>query len=263
MPGDLILTVLLPVRNDGINLRIMLKMLRAVVDVPCEVVIVYDTPDDDSVHVIADLPPGQPVCAVHNTLGAGVVNAIRAGVAAASGRYVLIFTADEVGPVLAIEDMLVLMEQGCEFVSCTRYAHGGRRLGGSFIGGVLSRIANRLFRWLAGSLMTDCTTGIKMFRRDQFERFNLESRPIGWAVAFEMSLKAQLAGLRLGEVPIISIDRLYGGQSTFRLGAWTVEYLRWFIWGLKRMRTTRHGTGEVLVRIPSATAPTTGGTAHL
>jgi len=253
MTSDLILTVLMPVRNEGINLRIMLKMLRAVVDVPYEVVIVHDTPGDDSVRVVADLPPGQPVRAVHNTLGPGVVNAIRAGVAAAAGRYVLIFAADEVGPVLAIEDMLALMDSGCEFVSCTRYAHGGRRLGGSFIGGILSRIANRLFGWMAGSLMTDCTTGIKMFRRDQFERFHLESRPIGWAVAFELSIKAQMLGLSLGEVPIVSIDRLYGGQSTFRLGPWTGEYMRWFIWGLTRTRRSQLGR-QVQVRIPASTA---------
>ena len=44
-------------------------------------------------------------------------------------------------------------------------------------------------------------------------------------------MKAQLAGFRLGEVPIISVDRLYGGTSTFKLGPWVIEYLRWFVWG--------------------------------
>lgn len=248
------LTILMPVRNDGINLRIMLKMLRVVVEVPYEVVIVHDTPEDDSVTVVAEVAGGHSVRTVHNTLGRGVVNAIRAGVAAAQGRYVLIFAADEVGPVLAIEDMLALMDHGCEFVSCTRYAHGGRRLGGSVVGGVLSRTANRWFHWMAGSVLTDCTTGIKMFRRDQFERLHLESRPIGWAVAFEMAIKAQLLGLTLGEVPIISIDRLYGGKSTFRLGPWTAEYFRWFVWGVRHLRRERRPGAEVRVRIPSATA---------
>ena len=244
----------MPVRNEGINLRIMIKMLRAIVEVGYEVLIVHDTPDDDSSQVIATLGPDQPVRAVHNTLGAGVVNAIRAGVDAASGQYVLIFAADEVGPVLAIEDMLLLMEQGCEFVSCTRYAHGGRRLGGSWVGGLLSRAANRLFHWLAGSVLTDCTTGIKMFRRDQFDRFQLESRPIGWAVAFEMSIKAQILGLGLGEVPIVSIDRLYGGKSTFRVGPWVMEYLRWFVWGLARTRRATAAGRPVRIRVPSTTA---------
>ena len=144
------LTILIPVRNEGVNLRIMLKMLRVIVEVPYEVLIVHDSSDDDSLEVVSEISSDQTVRAVHNTRGRGVVNALRTGVAAARGRYVLIFAADEVGPVLAIEDMLALMERGCEFVSCTRYAHGGRRLGGSFVGGVMSRAANRLFHWLAG-----------------------------------------------------------------------------------------------------------------
>jgi dolichol-phosphate mannosyltransferase len=232
-----VLSVLLPVRNDGINLRTMLKLLAGVVEVTNEVLVVYDHPDDDSLPVVASLAATQPqLRPIHNTLGPGVVNAIRAGVGAARGRYVLIFAADEVGPVLAIDDMLELMERGCDFVSCTRYAHGGRRLGGSIVGGALSRLANRLFHRIAGSVLTDSTTGIKMFKREVFERLSLESPPVGWVVVFEMAIKAELAGLTLGEVPIISIDRLYGGRSTFRLGPWFVEYLRWFVWGLRRLR---------------------------
>lgn len=246
-PERMRLSILLPVRNEGINLQLMLRMLRGMVEVPHEVLVIYDRPEDDSVPVVEDLRPGYPkLRGVLNTLGPGVVNAIRAGVAAAEGDLVLIFAADEVGPVIAIDDMLALADRGCEFVSCTRYAHGGRRLGGSIVGGLLSRIANRLFHVLAGSVLSDSTTGIKMFRRDLFPRLRLESRPIGWAVTFEMAMKAEAAGVRLGEVPIISIDRLYGGQSTFRLGPWVGEYLRWFLWGARELRRAK-GPRTVLV----------------
>jgi len=248
------LTILMPVRNEGVNLRIMLKMLHAVVEVPCEVLIVHDTADDDCLHLLPELPRGQNVRLIHNTLGRGVVNAIKTGVQAAAGEYVLIFAADEIGPVLAIEDMLTLMDEGCQLVSCTRYAHGGRRLGGSFIGGILSRSANRLFHLMAGTVLTDCTTGIKMFRRADFDSLQLESRPVGWAVAFEIAIKAHLLGFSLGEVPVISIDRLYGGKSTFKLPSWTVEYLRWFLWGLVRARQASRRNRTVLVRIPASTA---------
>jgi dolichol-phosphate mannosyltransferase len=200
-------------------------------------------------------PQYPTIRAVHNTLGAGILNALRSGVGEARGKYVLIFAADEVGPVLAIDDMIALMDQGCDFVSCTRYAHGGRRLGGSWIGGMLSRVANWMFCRLSGCRLTDATTGIKMFKPALFEQLHLQARPIGWAVAFEMGIKAQLAGLRLGEVPIVSIDRLYGGKSTFALGSWTIEYLRWFLWGLRQsLRSQRAALPRVTVRIPSATA---------
>jgi cellulose synthase/poly-beta-1,6-N-acetylglucosamine synthase-like glycosyltransferase len=247
------LSILIPVRNEGVNLKIMLKILSAIVEVPHEVLVAHDTTEDDSIEVVQKIQQDYPeVRLIHNRLGPGVINAIRAGVEAARGEYVLIFAADEVGPVLAIEDMLGLMRDGCEFVSCTRYAHGGRRLGGSLIGGMLSRTANRLFGLLAGSVFTDCTTGIKMFRRDVFEKMNIEARPIGWAVAFEMAIKAQWIGLKLGEVPIISIDRLYGGKSTFKLGSWVGEYSRWFLWGLRRTRQAarKHGR-EIMIKVPS------------
>jgi glycosyltransferase involved in cell wall biosynthesis len=232
---------LIPVRNEGLNLKIMLKLLPAVVDVPHEAIVVYDFPEDDSVPVVEAMQADYSnLLGVHNTLGKGVINALTAGVRAARGEYVLIFAADEVGPLLAIEPMLALMESGCDFVSCTRYANGGRRLGGSLIGGILSRMANLLFYYVAGSALTDCTTGVKMFRRSIFDTLNLQANPVGWAVAFEMAIKAELAGLRLGEVPIISIDRLYGGSSTFRVGPWVREYMRWFVWGMRRLRSSEH-----------------------
>ncbi len=250
------LSILLPVRNEGINLRIMLKMLRAVVEVTHEVVIVHDDSDDDSVALVGSMQAEYPnVRCVHNTGGRGVVHALKAGIEAAHGELILIFAADEVGPVLAIEDMLALAREGCEFVSCTRYAHGGRRLGGSLIGGMLSRLANRLFHTLAHSALTDATTGIKLFPRELYPRLQLTARPVGWAIAFEMSMKAQLLGLKLGEVPIVSIDRLYGGQSTFKLGPWCLEYLRWFFWGIRELRGMK-GVRPVEVRIPLSTAPT-------
>ncbi len=244
------LSILLPVRNEGVNLKIMLKILRVVVEVPHEILVVHDTPHDTSIPVVNAIIPDQPqVRLIHNTLGNGVINAIRAGVQESHGEFVLIFAADEVGPVLALQDMLDLMSDGCDFVSCTRYAYGGRRLGGSFIGGLLSRLANKMFHVLAGSVLSDATTGIKMFRRSVFEKFHLESRPVGWAVAFEMGIKAQVLELKLGEVPIISIDRLYGGKSTFRLTRWFREYLRWFIWGAIQLR--KHPRPKVRVRLPS------------
>lgn len=241
------LSILLPVRNEGMNLRIMLRILRAVLDPPHEVLVIYDSPGDNSIRAVEAIQGEYPnLRLVHNQSGRGVINALKEGARQAKGKYILIFAADEVGPVLAIEDMLELMREGCDFVSCTRYAHGGRRLGGSLIGGALSRLANWLFFHVSGSALTDCTTGIKLLRRSLFEKWNLTASPVGWGVAFELGIRAQLEDLKLGEVPIVSIDRLYGGKSTFRLGPWFVEYFKWYLWGTRRLWAKGRRTKAVI-----------------
>ncbi|MDP2923748.1 MAG: glycosyltransferase [Candidatus Omnitrophota bacterium] len=247
------LSILIPVRNEGINIGIMLKILRAVLDFPHEILVIYDSPEDNTVPVVKNLRDSLAnVKLVFNSLGKGVINAVRSGVKVSQGEYILIFAADEVGPVLAIEDMVSLLDEGCDLVSCTRYAYGGRRLGGSALGGFLSQLANKLFSIVACCALSDATTGIKMFKRNVFEQIVLESRPIGWAFIFELAIKSQQAGMKLGEVPIISIDRLYGGESSFRLGPWVKEYMRWFIWGMKHMPRSKKEKAQV--RIPKTTA---------
>lgn len=229
------LSILVPVKNDGINLKIMIKVLSATVECSYEVIVIYDFDEDDAVPILKTLEARYSnVKGIKNKYGVGISDALHTGIETARGEYVLIFAADEVGPVIAIEDMLELMKQGCDLVSCTRYAYGGRRLGGSFIGGVLSRLANGLFRTFISAGLSDCTTGIKMLRKGVFESLNLSHGIRTWAIAFELGIKAQFAGLQLGEVPIVSIDRLYGGKSTFKVGASTKNYLYWFAWAIRR-----------------------------
>lgn len=235
------LSILMTVKNEEKTLPATLKILNALIEVPHEILIVFDDPGDTTVPVVRAFQERYPaIRPIHNTRGRGVIHALRTGIAEAAGEYVLIFAIDDTGPALAIDQMLALMDRGCDLVSCTRYARGGRRLGGSVLGGTLSLVANRLFCLLSGAALTDSTTGIKMVRRDRLRQVSLEAS-VGWAVALELAIKAQLAGWRVGEVPIISIDRLFGGRSTFALGAWLPEYLRWFVWGVKELRRShRH-----------------------
>jgi dolichol-phosphate mannosyltransferase len=230
------LSIVVPVRNDAPSVNVMVRILDAILDVPNEVIVVYDDPDDTCIPVIEQLSGRYPhLRGVHNDVARGLLPALRAGVASARGRYVLIYAADEIGPVLAINNMLRLMDAGCEFVSATRYAGGGRRYGGSLLGHVLSRTANMLFGLCSATALTDCTSGIKMFRREVFDQFKLMGRGGGWSCAFEMAITAQLQGLKVGEVPIVSIDRLFGGESTFRPIPWIVAYSRVFLWGITHL----------------------------
>jgi dolichol-phosphate mannosyltransferase len=252
MSDGVVLTVLLPVRNETMNLRIMLRILRAVLTMPHEIMVIFDSEADTSIAVVEEARATYPqVSPLLNKIGRGVAGAITSGVQAAKGDRILIFAADEVGPVLAIEDMMSLMDDGAEFVSVTRYAHGGRRLGGSVIGRLLSQTANRMLGMISGMGLTDATTGIKLFRRGDFSRLTQGTSSVGWSIAFEMAINAQLLGLKLGEVPTISIDRLFGGKSSFQLVPWVIGYFGYFAMALRKL--PRAGKPSVQVRIPPGT----------
>ena len=244
------LSIVIPVFNEGVNLKILIPILEALVETPHEVLIVHDIETDDSIPVARSIQKKYPnIKLVHNTLGRGVINAIKAGVKSSAWEYVLTIAADDIGPLLAIEDMVVLMDQGMDLVNATRYAHGGRNIGGIFISRMLSTIINKLFHVFCGSSLTDPTFGVKMFKRQKFNELKLEAKPIGWAVAFESAIKAQAAGWKLGEVPLISLNRMYGeGKSSFRLN-WAKEYSKWFFWGMKNLLFSGK-KGRVIVRVP-------------
>ena len=129
-----------------------------------------------------------------------------------------------------------LLNDNFDFISGTRYSKGGSRLGGSLIGSILSRIANKVFNYLSKIELTDCTTGIKMFKKEVWNNISFQSKQVGWAFAFEFSIKAYINGYKTSEYPIKSVDRLFGGSSTFKFGPWVKEYLKLFIWGIKKIR---------------------------
>ena len=83
--------------------------------------------------------------------------------------------------------------------------------------------------------LSDLTTGIKMFKKDFYKKIEIKTNPVGWVFAFEISIKAYIMNYKIGEVPLISVDRLFGGESTFRLGKWVKEYLKCYLWGLKQI----------------------------
>jgi dolichol-phosphate mannosyltransferase len=243
------LSILMPVLNEGANLKVILPLLKSMVSTMHEVLVVYDIPGDNSISVVKLIQKKYPsLKLVHNKLGRGVINAIKAGVNEAKGDYVLTIAADDIGPPLAIEDMVILMDNGCDLVNGTRYRYGGKNAGGVFISRFFSTVANNIFHTMSGSSLSDPTFGVKMFKRSKFKEIKLVSKPIGWAVSFEFAIKAQMAGWKLGEVPLISLNRLYGGgKSSFRLN-WIKEYLKWFLIGSKNLLFRK--SRKVIVRIP-------------
>jgi len=76
---------------------------------------------------------------------------------------------------------------------------------------VLSAFANRYIRLVTGLSATDCTSGFRIWRKDALARLPLaDAKANGYAFLTEMLHQAARLGCRIGEVPIVFVERQEG-----------------------------------------------------
>jgi dolichol-phosphate mannosyltransferase len=76
---------------------------------------------------------------------------------------------------------------------------------------VLSAFANRYIRLITGLQPRDCTSAFRAWRRDMLAKLPLQrARTSGYAFLPEMLVEAARLGCRMGEVPIIFVERQEG-----------------------------------------------------
>jgi dolichol-phosphate mannosyltransferase len=96
---------------------------------------------------------------------------------------------------------------------------------------MLSYFANVYTRAVTGLRISDCTGGFKCFRREVLEAIDLNSvRSDGYSFQIEMNYHCCEKGFRVGEVPIIFIDRHAG---TSKMSKKIVREAVMVVWKLK------------------------------
>jgi dolichol-phosphate mannosyltransferase len=82
----------------------------------------------------------------------------------------------------------------------------------------LSAFGNRYIRFITNLSTSDCTSGFRCWRREALARVPIAGMVSeGYAFLVEMLYNAQRLGLRIGEVPIIFVERRQG-QSKLSSG---------------------------------------------
>ena len=207
------LSIILPVFNEKESLAIMVRLLNSTLKFENEILIVYDDVNDNTIPEAKMLEKElSNVRAIHNDINKGVRYAVDKGIKEAKHDIVFITAVDEIFPIIAIDEMMkLIVSDGYEFISGTRYSKGGKRIGGSLLGSILSKTANKLFKTITNFPLSDCTTGIKMMKKDVWNNITLDSKPIGWAFAFELTIKVYINNFKIDEVPMKCVHRLFGG----------------------------------------------------
>jgi glycosyltransferase involved in cell wall biosynthesis len=222
------LTIVVPVYNEPDNIGPTLRRLAAAVHEPAETLVVYDFEADTTVPVVRSMQAELPtVRLLRNDLGRGVLNAMKAGIAAARGEYVLITMADGSDEVELVDGMVGLARGGADVVAASRYMKGGHQEGGPLLKRTLSRLAGLSLHWVGRLPIHDATNNFKLYRRSFLNSVTVESKG-GFELAIVLSVKADLVGRRLAELPTTWRDRT-AGESRFKLRAWLPLYLRWYL----------------------------------
>lgn len=221
------MVLVMPVYNEGENIRKALKLLDEKLKVPAETWLVYDSEEDSTVVAVEGLVTRVPFRLVRNKYGRGALGAIRTGLEEATSEWVCVTMADLCDPPEVIDTMLEAgKEEDADIVCASRYMKGGQQIGGPKIKGFLSRLAGLVLCGLAGLRTRDPTNSFKLYRKRFLETVSIESTG-GFEIGLELVVKAHRAGRKIVEVPTTWMDRS-SGKSNFQLWKWLPHYLHWF-----------------------------------
>jgi dolichol-phosphate mannosyltransferase len=242
-------SVVVPAYNEGNAIMPVLDRLFESVRLPCEVLIVVDSPDDNTVPVVNEYSKREPrIRCLVNTYGRGPANAIRYGIRAAAAPVAVVTMADGCDDPRQIDELARLVDRGVAVAAASRYMAGGQQVGGPVLKGMLSKMAGRSLRLFAHIGTRDATNSFKAYSTGFVREVGIDSRD-GFEIGIELTAKARRLRKPVAEIPTIWLDR-QAGMSNFRVAKWIPSYLRWyrFAFGPKltaeqiRERCGREGT---------------------
>jgi dolichol-phosphate mannosyltransferase len=229
--------VIIPTYNERDNLPVLVRQVLA--HDGYRVMVVDDQSPDGTGEVAEGLArefPGR-MEVLHRTgrrgLGRSYVDALEV---AANGDADIVFQmdADLSHDPAYLPAMAAAVAAGRDLVIGSRYLQGVSVVNWPLHRLVLSAFANRYIRAITGLPVNDCTSGYRCWRREAISLIPLDRIVSdGYAFLVEMLFEAHRHGCRIGEVPIIFVERRVG-QSKLDTGVlmesvftpWRVRFRR-------------------------------------
>ncbi len=110
--------------------------------------------------------------------------------------------------------LLEAVERGADLAIGSRYVPGGETENWPWYRQALSRGANVYTQVMLGTGVKDITAGYRAFRRTTLERIDLDGvESVGYCFQVDLGWRAELAGMRVVEVPITFVEREVGSSK--------------------------------------------------
>lgn len=201
LPGpspDIELTILMPCLDEAETLAVCIRKARRFVDdhrIAGDILVVDNGSTDGSVEIARS----EGACLIE-VPQRGYGAALRAGIAAANGRFVIMGDADNSYDFSRLKPFLEQLRNGADLVVGNRFA-GGIEAGAMpllhrYLG---NHLLSGLGRILFAARVQDFHCGLRGFDRQRMLALNLQSE--GMEFASEMIVRSALAGYRIADVP--------------------------------------------------------------
>ena len=220
-------SIVIPVYNEGDEVTDCLDRILAGVQLPCELLVVYDDEEDSTIPALRKYAATDPrVLPTRNEYGPGPARAIRYGIDRARAPVAVVTMADGSDDAEQIDDLCKLVERGVVIAAASRYMSGGQQIGGPFLKSTLSRLSGLSLYWLAKVGTRDATNSFKAYATSFVDEVGIESDS-GFEIGIELVAKARRLRRPVAEVPTIWLERAQG-TSNFKVARWIPRYLKWY-----------------------------------
>jgi len=212
-PNHLLLSVIIPARNEEQSLSPSVRDLIAALDVatiPFEIIVVNDSSADGTQQVADQLAAERTeVRVVKGARLGGFGRAIREGLTQFRGDLAVIFMADRSDKPGDVVRYYRKIEEGYDCVFGSRFRTGSRVSNYPLLKLILNRVVNKTIQLLFWTRFNDLTNAFKAFRREVI----LACGPYSsshFNITIEMSLSALIRKYYIAEIPIDWDGRTWG-----------------------------------------------------
>src|SRR3954463_14890483 len=171
------LSIVIPAYNEERFIGTLLEQIRAVdlaqFDIGKQIIVVDDCSTDRTADIAASVPG---VTLKRMPVNGGKGRAVRAGIASATGEYLIIQDADlEYDPDDYVPMLRVLLSGSADIVYGSRYRGRGRHSNQSLAAYLGGRSLSVIAWAFTGTWLTDTVTAFKLFRREDVAAPPLET----------------------------------------------------------------------------------------
>ncbi len=210
------LSIIVPAYNEEMRLPRCLEHLAGYIaglDRAIDVIVVENGSTDGTANVVRSYQRTMPYLRLVQVAGRGKGWAVRAGMLAGTGDYLMFCDADFSMPVNDIDRFLAVLDDGAPIVIASRELPSSRRYDEPARRHAMGRLYNRVVQALVIDGIDDTQCGFKAFQRPVArDLFGLQRTP-GWAFDAEILYLARRRGYAVSQLPI---DWYYDGDSRVR-----------------------------------------------